>query len=52
VKKLLYVSEVDAERGSEEYAIRQSAALARAGLEVHFWCKASFPKERLGESLE
>ena len=41
MKKLLYVSEVDAERGSEEYAIRQSAALARAGLEVHFWCNTN-----------
>jgi hypothetical protein len=35
-----------------EYAIRQAAALANQGVEVHFWCKASFPKERLGESLE
>ena len=38
--------------GIMEYAIRQSAAIARVGVEVHFLCKDSFPKERLGESLE
>jgi hypothetical protein len=34
-----------------EYAIRQSAALAKAGVEVVFLCKPSFPKERLGEKI-
>ena len=51
MKKLLYVC--DAESGGIlEYAIRQAAAIARVGVEVHFLCKDSFPKERLGESLE
>ena len=51
MKKLLYVCEADS-GGIMEYAIRQSAAIAREGVEVHFLCKDSFPKERLGESLE
>lgn len=32
-----------------EYAIRQSAAISREGVEVHFLCKPSFPVERLAE---
>ena len=35
-----------------DYAIRQSEAIAKEGVEVYFLCKDSFPKERLGESLE
>ncbi len=34
-----------------EYAIRQSAAIVREGVEVHFLCKASFPVERLGAGI-
>jgi hypothetical protein len=51
MKKLLYVCDADS-GGIMEYAIRQAAAIARVGVEVHFLCKDSFPKERLGESLE
>jgi hypothetical protein len=50
MKKLLYVCEADS-GGIMEYAIRQSAALAKAGVEVVFLCKPSFPKERLGEKI-
>ena len=50
MKKLLYVCEADS-GGIMEYAIRQSAALARAGLEVVFLCKPSFPEERLAEGI-
>jgi glycosyltransferase involved in cell wall biosynthesis len=35
-----------------EYAIRQSAAIAREGVEVHFLCKPSFPVERLGAGIQ
>ena len=34
-----------------EYAIRQAAAIAQEGVEVHFWCKESFPKERLAGGI-
>ena len=34
-----------------EYAIRQAAAIAREGVEVHFLCKGTFPKKRLAEGL-
>ena len=51
MKKLLYVCEADS-GGIMDYAIRQSEAIAKEGVEVHFLCKDSFPKERLGESLE
>ena len=34
-----------------EYAIRQSAALVNQGVEVHFLCKESFPKERLAGGI-
>ncbi len=34
-----------------EYAIRQSAAIAREGVEVHFLCKPSFPVERFAEGI-
>ena len=50
MKKLLYVCEADS-GGIMEYAIRQTAALAYAGVEVVFLCKPSFPKERLGEKI-
>ena len=50
MKKLLYVCEADS-GGIMEYVIRQSAALAKAGVEVVFLCKPSFPKERLGEKI-
>jgi len=51
MKKLLYVCEADS-GGVMEYAIRQSAAIAREGVEVHFLCKASFPVERLGDGIK
>lgn len=35
-----------------EYAIRQSAAIAREGAEMHFLCKPSFPAERLMGEVE
>ena len=35
-----------------EYAIRQSAAVARVGVEVHFLCKPSFPVERLADGIK
>ena len=35
-----------------EYAIRQSAAVARVGVEVHFLCKPSFPAERLAAGIK
>jgi hypothetical protein len=34
-----------------EYAIRQSAAISREGVEVHFLCKPSFPVERLADGI-
>ena len=34
-----------------EYAIRQSAAIARGGVEVHFLCKPSFPVGRLADGI-
>ncbi len=34
-----------------EYAIRQSAAIAREGVEVHFLCKPSFPVDRLEDGI-
>ena len=51
MKKLLYVCEADS-GGILEYAIRQSAAIAREGVEVHFLCKSSFPVERLEAGIE
>ena len=51
MKKLLYVCEADS-GGIMEYAIRQSAAIAREGVEVHFLCKPSFPVERLGAGMK
>ena len=50
MKKLLYVCEADS-GGIMEYAIRQSAAIARGGVEVHFLCKPSFPVERLADGI-
>jgi glycosyltransferase involved in cell wall biosynthesis len=50
VKKLLYVCEADS-GGIMEYAIRQSAAISREGVEVHFLCKPSFPVERLADGI-
>jgi len=50
MKKLLYVCEADS-GGIMEYAIRQSAALVNQGMEVHFLCKESFPKERLAAGI-
>ena len=50
MKKLLYVCEADS-GGIMEYAIRQSAAIAREGVEVHFLCKPSFPVERLATGI-
>jgi hypothetical protein len=35
-----------------EYAIRQSAAIAQEGAEVHFLCKPSFPVERLADGIK
>jgi glycosyltransferase involved in cell wall biosynthesis len=35
-----------------EYAIRQSAAISREGVEVHFLCKPSFPVERLADGIK
>ena len=34
-----------------EYAIRQSAALLNQGVEVHFLCEETFPKERLAAGI-
>ncbi|MCX6975831.1 MAG: glycosyltransferase [Verrucomicrobia bacterium] len=34
-----------------EYAIRQSAALINQGVEVHFLCEETFPKERLAAGI-
>lgn len=51
VKKLLYVCEADS-GGIMEYAIRQSEAIAREGVEVHFLCKSSFPVERLADGIK
>ena len=34
-----------------EYSIRQSAAIVREGVAVHFCCKPSFPVERLESSI-
>ena len=50
LKRLLYVCEADS-GGIMEYAIRQSAALVNQGVEVHFLCKESFPKERLAAGI-
>jgi glycosyltransferase involved in cell wall biosynthesis len=50
MKKLFYICEADS-GGIMEYAIRQSAALTEAGVEVYFLCKTTFPKERLGEGI-
>ena len=50
MKKLLYVCEAES-GGIMEYAIRQAAAIAREGVEVHFLCKGTFPKKRLAEGL-
>ena len=46
MKKLLYVCEADS-GGIMEYAIRQSAAIAREGVEVYFLCKSIFAVDRL-----
>ena len=35
-----------------EYAIRQSEAIAREGVEVYFLCKSSFPFERLADGIK
>ena len=51
MKKLLYVCEADS-GGILEYAIRQSAAIAQEGVEVHFLCKPSFPVERLADGIK
>ena len=51
MKKLLYVCEADS-GGIMEYAIRQAAAIAREGVEVHFLCKPSFPVERLADEIK
>jgi glycosyltransferase involved in cell wall biosynthesis len=51
MRKLLYVCEADS-GGIMEYAIRQSAAIAQEGVEVHFLCKPSFPVERLAEGIK
>ena len=51
MRKLLYVCEADS-GGIMEYAIRQSAAIAQEGVEVHFLCKPSFPVERLVGGVE
>jgi glycosyltransferase involved in cell wall biosynthesis len=50
MKKFLYVCEADS-GGIMEYAIRQAAALVNQGVEVHFLCKDSFPKERLAAGI-
>jgi len=34
-----------------EYAVRQAAAIALEGLEVHFLCKESFPRQRLATGI-
>lgn len=51
MKKFLYVCEADS-GGIMEYAIRQSAAIAQEGVEVHFLCKPSFPAERLAKGIK
>ena len=51
MKKFLYVCEADS-GGIMEYAIRQSSAIAREGVEVHFLCKPSFPVERLAAGIK
>ena len=51
MRKLLYVCEADS-GGILEYAIRQAAAIAREGVEVHFLCKPSFPVERLADGIK
>jgi glycosyltransferase involved in cell wall biosynthesis len=51
MRKLLYVCEADS-GGILEYAIRQSAAIAQEGVEVHFLCKPSFPVERLADGIK
>lgn len=51
MKKLLYVCEADS-GGIMEYAIRQSEAIAREGVEFHFLCKSSFPVERLADGIK
>ena len=38
--------------GILESAIRQAAAIAREGVEVHFLCKPSFPLERLADGIK
>ena len=38
--------------GILESAIRQAAAIAREGVEVHFLCKPSFPVERLAAGIK
>ena len=48
--KLLYVCEADS-GGITEYAIRQSAALVNQGVEVHFFCKDTFPHRRLSAGI-
>jgi hypothetical protein len=50
MKKLLYVCEADS-GGIMEYAIRQSAAIAKEGVEVRFLCKPSFPMDRLATGI-
>ena len=35
-----------------EYAIRQSEAIAKEGVEVYFLCKPSFPVERLEAGIK
>jgi glycosyltransferase involved in cell wall biosynthesis len=50
MRKLLYVCEAES-GGILEYAIRQSEAIAREGVEVHFLCKPSFPVERLADGI-
>jgi glycosyltransferase involved in cell wall biosynthesis len=50
LKKLLYVCEADS-GGIMEYAIRQSAAIVREGVELHFLCSESFPTERLARGI-
>ena len=44
--RLLYICEADT-GGIAEYAIWQSQALARAGVEVVFLCRSTFPTDRL-----
>jgi len=51
VKKLLYVCEADS-GGIMEYALRQTAAIAGIGVEVHFLCMGMFPTERLSPRIK